>query len=122
MLKERESLFTFVSVGQICRIFTFHYSSIDPSVVGNGSADPEYDRIEEKEITLDMYTEDTRDTSCEDPLEAALTLHDLQNAKDTQDNRSTDWIVASLGEDSLAFANYTYDTGLESTEIQLECA
>lgn len=70
-------------------------------------------------MTLDMYTEDTRDTSREDPLEAALRLHDLQNVKDRQDSQSTDWIVASLDEDSLAFTNYTFDTSLESTEIQL---
>lgn len=85
-------------------------------MLGNGTS-PEYDRMEEKEVTLDMYTEDTFATTREDPLDAALRLHDLQNVKDKPDNTSTDGIVTSDEYESLAFTNFAFDEHLESTEI-----
>ena len=84
--------------------------------MGNGS--PEYDRIEEKEVTMDMYTEDTFVTTRDDPLDAALRLHDLQNVKDKPDNTSTEGIMPQEGDlDTLAFTNYAFDKNFESTEI-----
>lgn len=98
-------------------IVFFSQISIDHNVVGEGSDSPEYDTLEEKEVTLDMYTEDTFVTTRDDPLDAALRLHDLQNVKDKQDNTSTDGIVTELDGEALAFTNYTFDQDFESTEI-----
>ena len=71
--------------------------------------------MEEKGITLDMYTEDTFASSIEEesPLDVALRLHE-------QSEESAEGTVNDSGKDegvAQTFVNPSYDEELECTDI-----
>ncbi|KAL4239383.1 hypothetical protein ACF0H5_000200 [Mactra antiquata] len=69
-----------------------------------------YDRMEEREATLDMYTDDSRNSiSSEDLLDSALKYHQTQKSTEVLNEIEDDY----AGENR----NYAYDEDYESTEI-----
>ncbi|XP_053388245.1 uncharacterized protein LOC128551420 [Mercenaria mercenaria] len=81
-----------------------------------------YDRMEEREVTLDMYNDDTfHSVSSEDLLSATLNLHAMRKSKESLDKISDD--DDDLGDTShspntaAAFINEAFSEDLESTEI-----
>ncbi|XP_053381734.1 protocadherin Fat 4-like [Mercenaria mercenaria] len=94
------------------------HNSLDSNSVGDLRQEGDYDQMEEKEVRMDMFTEDTDySTIPEDPLEAALKHYDMQNMQNKQDSHSTDAIVSPHDIDSLQFENKAYVGEFESTEI-----
>ena len=97
-------------------IGVFSTNSIDSNAVGGPG--PVYDSIEERGMTLNMFTEDTHVADSDvSPLEAALRLHDMQNARDAPDTRSTSGIVTPDDVDHVSFVNNAFSEGVESSEI-----
>ena len=68
----------------------FSDNSLDANEVDGPRPEAFYDTMEEKEMTLDMYNDDEfipiRE---EDPLSAALRLHELRRSQDTLDKSFT---------------------------------
>lgn len=74
-----------------------------------------YDRMEEKEVTIDMFGDDSRGSiRSEDLLAATLQLHDLRKSTETLDNLD-DSPVDTMFVDG--HYNPAFDDDLESTEI-----
>lgn len=62
---------------------------MDANEVDAARPDTVYDRIEEKEMTMDMYNDDEHIAIPEeDPLSAALRLHELRRSADNLDRHS----------------------------------
>lgn len=96
------------------------YSASDVDLDENDVGDPStvYDKIEEKEVKLDMFTDDTGlNVSSEDLLDAALLHHAMRKSNenlDTLDN--TDESIHST-DNPAYFINDAFTEELESTEI-----
>jgi hypothetical protein len=79
-----------------------------------------YDRIEEKEATMDMYNDDTyHSISSEDLLDATLNLHAMRKSKESLDKIDDDShdVTYHSADTTAAFINESFMEDLESTEI-----
>ena len=66
-------------------------NSLDANAVDGPQPETIYDRMEEKEMTIDMYNDDELVASrADDPLAEVLRHHKLQRSTETLDRRSTD--------------------------------
>ncbi|XP_052790723.1 uncharacterized protein LOC128224749 [Mya arenaria] len=92
---------------------------MDDNEVGEAvDRDTVYDRMEEKEATMDLYNDDTRHAvSSEDLLGATLQLHAQNKSVESLDRLDADSTFETLdSRDAFAYINETYED-MESTEI-----
>ena len=82
----------------------FSQNSLDANEVDINPSETVYDTMEEKEMTMDLYNDDERVAiPTEDPLSAALRLHELRRSAENLDRRSMGSMVDS--EDGLIKMN-----------------
>ncbi|XP_060598712.1 cadherin-23-like [Ruditapes philippinarum] len=97
---------------------SFEDVDLDENVVDDHTT--VYDRIEEKEATMDMYNDDTyHSISSEDLLDATLNLHAMRKSKESLDKIDDDShdVRYHSADTTAAFINESFMEDLESTEI-----
>lgn len=97
-------------------LFSGDSLNIDDNAVDNPHT--VYDRIEEKEVTLDMYTDDTANSiSSEDLLESALNYHKMSKESSKEVDDDYDALDGETSREAAQFENYSFTEDLESTDI-----
>ena len=93
----------------------YYFSLGDVSMGEDTVRDAFYDRMEEHEITIDMFGDDSRGSiGSEDLLTATLQLHDLRKSTETLDMLDDSPVESNF---SGAQLNEAFDEDLETTEI-----
>ncbi|KAL4240882.1 Protocadherin Fat 4 [Mactra antiquata] len=90
-------------------------NSLDKNDVGNPRTADSGIGTEEREVTLDMFTEDRADIGkCDNPLDEALKLHEqIKNRRASQ----AQMVEPTTKAEPLEFQNFAFEEEIESTEI-----